>query len=194
MGARVQPFVNIYRRRLHDRRRHSSALRYSIIRRRVSRGGQRLIAAGAILPGIAAPPPAWVYGVLYVTELAGLLLTWMGYRMSIRRSRCPRRLDPIGQEHAAAVQRTAFGKVQLTRAPGRGGRDPGAEQHRVDGEPDLVDDPACNSEVARLPPLITMMSLPGCAFSLRTKSPASPLTSSCPFRTPASGSGEEVGL
>ena len=38
--------------------------------------------------------------------------------------------------------------------------------------------PACSSDVARLPPLITMMSLPGCAFSLRTKSPASPLTSS----------------
>ena len=27
--------------------------------------------------------------VLYVTELAGLLLTWMGYRMSIRPAEVP---------------------------------------------------------------------------------------------------------
>jgi len=43
-----------------------------------------LIATGAILPGIGGSATRMGYvEVLYVTELAGLLLTWMGYRMSV---------------------------------------------------------------------------------------------------------------
>ena len=44
-----------------------------------------LIAIGAILPGIGGTATRMGYTeVLYVTELAGLLLTWIGYRMSVR--------------------------------------------------------------------------------------------------------------
>jgi hypothetical protein len=43
------------------------------------------IAIGAILPGIGGTATRLGYTeVLYVTELAGMLLTWLGYRMSIR--------------------------------------------------------------------------------------------------------------
>lgn len=63
-----------------------SALRYSTdpaTRHRVY--ANVLIAAGAILPGIGGTATRMGYvEVLYVTELAGLLLTWMGYRMSVR--------------------------------------------------------------------------------------------------------------
>ena len=63
-----------------------SALRYSTdpsTRHRVY--ANILIAAGAILPGIGGTATRMGYvEVLYVTELAGLLLTWMGYRMSVR--------------------------------------------------------------------------------------------------------------
>ena len=63
-----------------------SALRYSAepaTRHRVY--ANVLIAAGAILPGIGGTATRMGYvEVLYVTELAGLLLTWMGYRMSVR--------------------------------------------------------------------------------------------------------------
>ena len=39
----------------------------------------------SILPGIGGTATRMGYvEVLYVTELAGLLLTWMGYRMSVR--------------------------------------------------------------------------------------------------------------
>ena len=49
-----------------------------------------LIAAGAILPGIGGTATRMGYTeVLYVTELAGLLLTWMGYRMSVRPAAMP---------------------------------------------------------------------------------------------------------
>ncbi len=63
-----------------------SALRYSAdpsTRHRVY--ANVLIAFGAILPGIGGSATRMGYvEVLYVTELAGLLLTWTGYRMSVR--------------------------------------------------------------------------------------------------------------
>ena len=63
-----------------------SALRYSAdpsTRHRVY--ANVLIATGAILPGIGGTATRMGYvEVLYVTELAGLILTWMGYRMSVR--------------------------------------------------------------------------------------------------------------
>ena len=63
-----------------------SALRYSAdpsTRHRVY--ANVLIAAGAILPGIGGTATRMGYvEVLYVTELVGLILTWMGYRMSVR--------------------------------------------------------------------------------------------------------------
>ena len=44
-----------------------------------------LIAIGAILPGIGGTATRMGHvEVLYVTELVGLLLTWTGYRMSVR--------------------------------------------------------------------------------------------------------------
>jgi hypothetical protein len=44
-----------------------------------------LIAVGAILPGIGGTATRLGHvEVLYVTELVGLLLTWTGYRMSVR--------------------------------------------------------------------------------------------------------------
>jgi len=63
-----------------------SALRYSAdpsTRHRVY--ANVLIATGAILPGIGGTATRMGYvEVLYVTELVGLVLTWMGYRMSVR--------------------------------------------------------------------------------------------------------------
>jgi hypothetical protein len=63
-----------------------SALRYA------ARAGTRhrmwanvLIALGAILPGIGGTATRMGHvEVLYVTELVGLLLTWIGYRISVR--------------------------------------------------------------------------------------------------------------
>jgi hypothetical protein len=44
-----------------------------------------LIAMGAMLPGIGGSATRFGYTeVLYVTELLGLLLTWTGYRISVR--------------------------------------------------------------------------------------------------------------
>jgi len=44
-----------------------------------------LIALGAILPGIGGTATRMGHvEVLYVTELVGMLLTWGGYRMSVR--------------------------------------------------------------------------------------------------------------
>ena len=44
-----------------------------------------LIAIGAILPGVGGSATRFGYTeVLYVTELIGLLLTWTGYRISVR--------------------------------------------------------------------------------------------------------------
>ena len=63
-----------------------SALRYSgEVSTRHRMWANVLIAIGAILPGIGGTATRLGHvEVLYVTELAGLLLTWMGYRMSIR--------------------------------------------------------------------------------------------------------------
>ena len=63
-----------------------SALRYSLdpaTRHRMY--ANILIAIGAILPGIGGTATRMGHTeVLYVTELIGLVLTWMGYRISIR--------------------------------------------------------------------------------------------------------------
>ena len=80
------PFVNMYAVVFLIGGAILSALRYSTnpaTRHRVI--ANVLIAVGAILPGIGGTATRMGYTeVLYVTELAGLLLTWMGYRMSIR--------------------------------------------------------------------------------------------------------------
>jgi hypothetical protein len=80
------PFVNMYAVVFLIGGAILSALRYSAnpaTRHRVI--ANVLIAAGAILPGIGGTATRMGYTeVLYITELAGLLLTWMGYRMSIR--------------------------------------------------------------------------------------------------------------
>ena len=64
----------------------SQALRYSArpeTRHRM--WANVLIATGAILPGIGGTATRMGYTeVLYVTELIGLVLTWAGYRLSVR--------------------------------------------------------------------------------------------------------------
>lgn len=80
------PFVNMYAVVFLIGGAILSALRYSAnpaTRHRVV--ANVLIAVGAILPGIGGTATRMGYTeVLYVTELAGMLLTWIGYRMSIR--------------------------------------------------------------------------------------------------------------
>ena len=80
------PFVNMYAVVFLIGGAILSALRYSAnpaTRHRVY--ANVLIAVGAILPGIGGTATRMGYTeVLYVTELAGLLLTWAGYRMSVR--------------------------------------------------------------------------------------------------------------
>jgi hypothetical protein len=80
------PFVNMYAVVFLIGGAILSALRYSTnpaTRHRVV--ANVLIAVGAILPGIGGTATRMGYTeVLYVTELAGLLLTWAGYRLSIR--------------------------------------------------------------------------------------------------------------
>jgi hypothetical protein len=49
-----------------------------------------LIAVGALLPGIGGTATRLGYvEVLYVTELVGLVLTWSGYRLSVRKAPIP---------------------------------------------------------------------------------------------------------
>ena len=83
---RFSPFVNIYAVVFLIGGAILSALRYSgnpATRHRAI--ANVLIAIGAILPGIGGTATRMGYTeVLYVTELAGLLLTWLGYRMSVR--------------------------------------------------------------------------------------------------------------
>jgi hypothetical protein len=83
---RFSPFVNMYAVVFLIGGAILSALRYSAnpaTRHRVV--ANVLIAIGAILPGIGGTATRMGYTeVLYVTELAGLLLTWAGYRLSIR--------------------------------------------------------------------------------------------------------------
>ncbi len=72
-----------------------SALRYSAdpsTRHRM--WANVLIAVGAILPGIGGTATRMGHvEVLYVTELAGMLLTWTGYRMSVRPVAVPRQAE-----------------------------------------------------------------------------------------------------
>ena len=88
------PFVNLYAVIFLIGGAILSALRFSrdpATRHRVY--ANVLIAAGAILPGIGGTATRMGYvEVLYVTELVGLLLTWQGYRMSVRPAR---QLTPV---------------------------------------------------------------------------------------------------
>lgn len=65
-----------------------SALRYRKRRGTYDRYvGNVLIAVGALLPGIGGAATRMGYTeVLYVTELIGLVLIWMGYRRNVRAS------------------------------------------------------------------------------------------------------------
>jgi hypothetical protein len=80
------PFVNLYAVVFLIGGAVLSALRYSgnpATRHRVV--ANVLIATGAILPGIGGTATRMGHTeILYVTELAGLLLTWAGYRLSVR--------------------------------------------------------------------------------------------------------------
>ena len=80
------PFVNLYAVVFLIGGAILSALRYSgdpATRHRAV--ANILIAVGAILPGIGGTATRMGYTeVLYITELVGLVLTWMGYRMSVR--------------------------------------------------------------------------------------------------------------
>ena len=94
------PFVNLYAVVFLIGGAILSALRYSgnpATRHRAI--ANVLIAFGAILPGIGGTATRIGYTeVLYVTELAGLILTWMGYRMSVRPSVSPGR-SPAHTRH-----------------------------------------------------------------------------------------------
>ena len=85
------PFVNLYAVVFLIGGAVLSALRYSAdpaTRHRM--WANVLIAIGAILPGIGGTATRMGHvEVLYVTELAGLLLTWIGYRMSVRPAAVP---------------------------------------------------------------------------------------------------------
>ena len=85
-ARRFSPFVNIYAVVFLIGGAILSALRYSANPATRHRAiANVLIAIGAILPGIGGTATRMGYTeVLYVTELAGLLLTWLGYRMSVR--------------------------------------------------------------------------------------------------------------
>lgn len=80
------PFVNLYAVVFLIGGAILSALRYTrdpSTRHRVY--ANVLIAVGAILPGIGGTATRMGYvEVLYVTELIGLILTWTGYRLSVR--------------------------------------------------------------------------------------------------------------
>ncbi len=85
---RFSPLVNLYAVVFLIGGAILSALRYraeAATRHRM--WANVLIAAGAILPGIGGTATRMGHvEVLYVTELVGLLLTWTGYRMSVRPS------------------------------------------------------------------------------------------------------------
>ena len=82
---RFSPFVNLYAVVFLIGGAILSALRYSADAATHHRmWANVLIAVGAILPGIGGTATRMGHvEVLYVTELAGLLLTWLGYRMSV---------------------------------------------------------------------------------------------------------------
>ena len=83
---RFSPFVNLYAVVFLIGGAILSALRYSAVpEMRHRMWANVLIAVGAILPGIGGTATRMGHvEVLYVTELAGMLLTWTGYRMSVR--------------------------------------------------------------------------------------------------------------
>jgi len=85
------PFVNLYAVVFLIGGAALSAIRYSAnpdTRHRM--WANVLIAAGAILPGIGGSATRFGYTeVLYITELMGLLLTWTGYRISVRPAPMP---------------------------------------------------------------------------------------------------------
>jgi len=80
------PFVNMYAVVFLIGGAILSALRYSANPATRHRAvANVLIAVGALLPGIGGTATRMGYTeILYVTELVGLLLTWAGYRMSVR--------------------------------------------------------------------------------------------------------------
>ena len=88
---RFSPFVNMYAVVFLIGGAILSALRYSrSAETRHRMWANVLIATGAILPGIGGTATRMGYvEVLYVTELIGLLFTWVGYRMSVRPSQVP---------------------------------------------------------------------------------------------------------
>lgn len=89
------PFVNLYAVVFLIGGAIMSALRYSAdVSTRHRMWANVLIALGAILPGIGGTATRMGHvEVLYVTELAGMLLTWMGYRMSVRPVAVPRQAE-----------------------------------------------------------------------------------------------------
>jgi hypothetical protein len=80
------PLVNLYAVVFLIGGAIASAFRYSAdVSTRHRMWANVLIAIGAILPGIGGTATRMGHvEVLYVTELAGMLLTWAGYRMSVR--------------------------------------------------------------------------------------------------------------
>jgi hypothetical protein len=101
------PFINLYAVIFLIGGAVLSAIRYSRTpntRHRV--WANVLIAVGAILPGIGgAATRAGYTEVLYVTELAGLLLIWAGYRISVRPAE-PSRASNGADNAAVVVNRT----------------------------------------------------------------------------------------
>jgi hypothetical protein len=89
------PFVNLYAVVFLIGGAILSALRYSAdpsTRHRM--WANVFIAVGAILPGIGGTATRMGHvEVLYVTELVGMLLTWTGYRMSVRPVVQPQRAE-----------------------------------------------------------------------------------------------------
>lgn len=80
------PFINLYAAIFLIGGAVLSAVRFSRNRNMHHRViGNVLIAVGALLPGIGGAATRFGHvEVLYVTELAGLLLIWMGYRWNVR--------------------------------------------------------------------------------------------------------------
>ena len=80
------PFINLYAAIFLIGGAVLSAVRFSRKKGTYHRMvGNILIAVGALLPGIGGTATRFGYvEVLYVTELAGLILIWMGYRWNVR--------------------------------------------------------------------------------------------------------------
>jgi hypothetical protein len=80
----ISPFINIYAVIFLIGGAAWSALEYAKSGARSRMWGNIWIMIGAILPGIGGSMArAGVVEVLYVTELAGLLLIWLGYRIIV---------------------------------------------------------------------------------------------------------------